>query len=97
MNTRIQTYTNEVAEITKKIVRDNMPEPYRITIERCDMVMPDFIVERFTNVSQTMEQEYMKSYTKCKRKEATSVIFISKWDESLDRWADVRHIWVKSK
>jgi len=95
--TRIQTYTNEVAEITKQIVRNNMPEPYRITIERCDMGMPNFIVERFTNVAQTMEQEYMKSYTKCKRKDATSVIFISKWDDLLDRWNTIKHIWVTAK
>lgn len=94
MNTRMQTYTSEVAEITKQIVRNNMPEPYKIMIERCDMSNPLMIAERLCQVPQTREQEYMSAYTKCKRKDATSVIYVSKWDDTREDWVKLRHTWV---
>lgn len=90
----MQTYTSEVAEITKQIVRNNMPEPYKIMIERCDMSNPMMIAERLCQVPQTMEAEYMSAYTKCKRKDATSIIYVSKWDDAREDWVKLRHTWV---
>lgn len=95
MNSRIKTYTSEVSEITKKIVRDNMPEPYKIMIERCDASDNFMVSERICMVSQTKEPEYLSFYKICKRKDATSIIYISKWDDTLEGWVHLRHFWVK--
>lgn len=94
MNTRIKTYTSEVSEITKQIVRNNMPEPYKIMIERCDITNPLMVAERICQVPQTKEAEYLSSYKKCKRKEATDIIYVSKWDDTFEDWVKLRHLWV---
>ena len=95
--TRQKELTIAVNEITLKCIKNNMPEPYKICIERCDKDMPTFIVERLVNVPQTKECEYLSNYTKCLKKHCESVIYINKWDVILDRWVTIRHYYVKNK
>lgn len=94
---RITEYSKEVKELSKKIVRDNMPEPYSIMIERinkhsvCNMVS-----ERLTSVSQNQEDVYLleNNFSKTKKKDSSDMIIISKWDESKCDWVYLRHYYV---
>ena len=98
--TPMQQYQQEVKDLSKKILRDNMPEAYKIMVEYVSLVNNPMhmISDRLTMVQQGSDKKYMneRGLVKCKAKDASGLMYVSKWDAERNDWISISHTYVKS-
>lgn len=95
----MQQYTKEVGDLTTKMIRETMPEPCRLLLEVVAMENnPMHMIFERKNMPATFERQFLlnNGWVKCKRKEATFLVYVSKLNADATEWVGTSHYYIKT-